>query len=1263
MDRLRLFFPVAILFLPGVAAGQPAAVPSPAPVKAAAPAGQPAPPTGAKAVEAKTATASKESPRLQKLKQLQFDRRPSAILKAWAPAPPEEKTKPADPKASPAKPDPLDEELKIFQRTVTLGNWAAVKVYLAGLPEEEAKAGFQQMLQSLQGTPAQPTQPGVAVRAAVGNMLPGMAMQGTPPMQMQFAERNQFSPDDILGLAAAAPKGLDKTSIASIGGILRQALGSGTVVEAVVRRFKAEAAKPSGAALTARQAARLLSDADQAAEAGDFLPSLEKAQGEKDAEAMNLLARHFAGLYARENKLAFLEKAWTATQATLAAKASESEHGEALRRAVELAPKLRVELGQTWLEKSFTDKPERGMDILATIGSLASQGLQSQPMMPDDRLKTLQLQKTAVEALLKAAPARARDWRDTVSLLASAWLKDADFTYQFAPGSGSARMRRDRFGNIYWMNDDGMYPGMMMQQNPNQPRPVAVVDMLKASPGEAWLAQVRDDLRPKLAMTLCQLHLKVEEETKAFPFIEQLALAHPRKARDLVNEFLRVWTKNHDPNAARAYQNPYIFFYGFEQRANGIPLTRSKQERNLTDLASWVERIRKLPIGEPDEELLAKAFTTCHSSAEVYRSEAIEKVFGPMGGLKPKTLAGLAQQMRENLAGVWRKPEEQKDKKTNRKTKDIEAEVTRGYGVARAAIERALTKFPDDWTLVLARAAILHDEVSFQQELGKTPEFAPKRTKAYAEFQRAAALYAGKVKDLTEDDQSTKGYEQWFHASLGACDLAQVTEEKLPDLKQPALIRKAILALPGEAAEKHMARFANSLFTQMSAAKPAIKFRYLKGGFEIVGDHEQAAEAKKVYDYYKDLVSEIKLDAVIDGSTTVGHSQPFGVFVFLRHTRDIERESGGFGRYLQNQNANAYFAWNYGRPTADYRDKFQAAATEALKEHFDVTSVTFETDKVHSRATPEYGWRVTPYAYLLVKARGPQVDKLPPLRIDLDFLDTSGYAVLPIESAAVPLDARPENGEPRPARKLQITQILDERQASQGKLILEVKAQALGLVPDLDRLLTLAPEGFDVAETQDQGVSVSKFDQESDAIAVGSERTWLVTLKAKPDLTQPPQSFQFGRAKIDDATMAYQRYNDADLIAVAPEISLEERYGQRQLRWIWWAVGVSVATLVLALAAIRMLRRTRKGGDLRWKLPEPLTPFTTIGLLERIRHEGDLDDTQRSKLQESIRFLERRYFAADGTPNGSAELSAMAEAWIQQVPRKSKPCATNPTGG
>src|SRR5690606_3494244 len=132
--------------------------------------------------------------------------------------------------------------------------------------------------------------------------------------------------------------------------------------------------------------------------------------------------------------------------------------------------------------------------------------------------------------------------------------------------------------------------------------------------------------------------------------------------------------------------------------------------------------------------------------------------------------------------------------------------------------------------------------------------------------------------------------------------------------------------------------------------------------------------------------------------------EPFGVFVELRHTREIERESGGFSRYLQNQNNSSSWYYNYGRPLENYRDKFQEGTTGLLNEQFEILSVTFQPEDVHSRADREYGWRVTPYAYVLLKARGPQVDKLPSLKIDLDFLDTSGYIVLPVESPAVPLD-------------------------------------------------------------------------------------------------------------------------------------------------------------------------------------------------------------------------------------------------------------------
>src|SRR5690606_8645636 len=121
----------------------------------------------------------------------------------------------------------------------------------------------------------------------------------------------------------------------------------------------------------------------------------------------------------------------------------------------------------------------------------------------------------------------------------------------------------------------------------------------------------------------------------------------------------------------------------------------------------------------------------------------------------------------------------------------------------------------------------------------------------------------------------------------------------------------------------------------------------------------------------------------------------------------------------------------------------------------EVRSITFADPKVSSRGDPEPGWRVTPYAYVLLKARGPEVDKLPALSLDLDFLDTSGYAVLPIASAPLPLDARPAVGDPRPLARAEVAMTLDERRAGDGLLVLEVQAKAHGLLPPLGELLDL----------------------------------------------------------------------------------------------------------------------------------------------------------------------------------------------------------------
>ncbi len=1202
--------------------------------------------------------AQKKQQRLQKIQQAQFDRRPSAILEAWAKPEGEEdeedeKKGESSPGASPlsgfvisgdmppeemmamqglagvtsivstGEPDPFDEDLKDFQRNVTLGNWAEVKAFLASLEEDLAKPLYQRLLTVLKSPPP-PT--------------PGRNIQ---PFVRPYLEKHEVDFDDCLALIDAAPTELEKGPLSSLGAILKVALDQGRSLDALLERLRVELTRPEGQArLTRRQIAKLLFDAGQAVPAGEFLPRIEDAVGAGDHDALNLLTRFHLGLYAEDPKTQHLEDAWGVLQSSFATgEMKKVNREEALRLAVELAPKVREDLGKAWLEDSFTKHPERGMAIVAAIGKAVSQALETHFQDSAFRLKGLRLQSTAAEALLSAAPEQASSWREPLEILASNWLREALVSYQYDTSTSlGPTLQRDTYGNFFYF--DGRYYGG--RQTPITA--IATGDLLEIRPGEAWLSKVADSWRPKFSALYAQLYLKVSEEDQAFPFIERLAPDQPDQAKELVDEFLRVWTQNHDPNTSRKRTNIYVYQYGYEQKAESIPLTRSKQERNLVELTELVRRLRELPIGDLNEELLAKAFTTCHSSAEVYRIEAIESVFGSLDALDPDTVAELAQRMRTNLTSVWREPAVQEQSKTRRRKKDIEAEVLRGYQVATSVVAQALESHADHWGLHLALASLAHDANNFGQELAQSTEFTPRRLAALKAFEGAADLYAASLDSMEVDDQSTKVYEHWFYASLGACDLQAVDQEQLPERSQPALIRQKILALPGEAAERHLEMFANTLFTRMSAVNPATKYRYLRGGFEIVGDHPHAHEARKVFDYYKDLVTEIQLETRIDGSDVIGE-KPFGVFVNLVHTREIEREAGGFGKYLQNQN-NAYMSYNYGRPTENYRDKFEEAARQILSKHFEVLSITFQSDKVNSRALPKYGWRMTPYAYLLLKVRGPEVDRLPPLKLDLDFLDTSGYAVLPIESPTLVLDAA-SPAESRPIENLALSQTLDERQAVDGKLVLEVKGTARGLLPDLEELLELAPEGFDITETDDQGLSVSQFDEASNENAIVSERTWLVTMRAQDGAEKLPEEFRFGAPKIVGAESLFQRYVDADLLSVDSVIGLERSYGESSRLWMIWVGAAIVLVLGGGLAWRRWGNPAAVADESGLRLPEEVTPFTVIGLLREIERRHALDSQSESELGAQIQHLERHYFQ-NGTTD-ELDLRSIAEGWLEKA--------------
>ena len=1264
------------------------ALPGTAPVASTAPEAKAGKADPAKPGDPKTKVAEKPvekpkaSARLTQLKTLTFDRRPSAVLKTWsapppdpnAPAPklvvaPAGQTQPegAAPALKPEDAKKLADELAAFQKMVQLGDWAKVKSYLATLPDEEAVAAFTAIVKSLQPGVRPQQQPVIDPN----NSNAAQMMVVPQGAALQFAERVVVTLDDFYGLAgcaplapnpkflasrgalagampvvAVAPKEFDKTLLTQLAGVLRATLDTGVLPEVAVKRFETNKGP-----FTSREVAKLFVAANLAQYAGPFLPSADKAIADKDFEGLNLLSRHFLALNTKETKAGNLEKAWDAVQSVLAnPTADRKEQEESLLRAVELAPRIEKQLGQAWLNASFTKDIKRGEAILATVGTLTSQGISAKPYQTDDRLNALKLQRTAVNALLKAAPVTAAKWRQTLTLLAIAWQKEAEFSRMYdQSASGGTRMRRDVYGNIYYSSgastDEDQQRMMMMQQG-NMPRPVPVADVLKECPSAEWVAAVNPAVRPKLADLLARLHLKAGDEDAAFPLIEELAKAQPEDARNLATEFVRVWTRNHDPNAASNENRYSWFFFSYEQRAEGIPLTRSKQERNLADLSKWLQRVRALPIRPLDDELLVKAFTTCHSSAEVYQTSAIQSVFGPLETLRPGTIAGLAQQMRENLTSIWRKDAVQTQNKTNRKKKDIEAEVLRGYQVATQTVHDGLAKFPDSWELLTAQAALAHDEVNYRQELDKSSDFSKKREQCFALFQNAAAAYAKVVAKLPEDEQSNSLFNQWFAAGLGAVDLGGISEDKQPDMRQPTLIKAAILALPGVMAKKHLDRFANDLFTRMSGAKPHVKFAYLKAGFEVVsGDHPQAVEAKKLYDYYQDLNRELKLDAIIDGPAEVGHGSAFGVFINLKHTRDIERESGGFGKYLQNQTTMGY-SYNYGRPPADYRDRFEKATREALKEQFEVLGITFQDDKVTSRAGSEYGWRYTPYAYLLLKARGPQVDKLPPLKIDLDFLDTSGFVVLPALSAAMPIDCRGEDGAPRPATDITVTQTLDERQADKGILILEVKGTAIGLVPPLKQLAVVEPPaGFELTKTDEVPLAVKKFESERDENAILSERVWTLTFKGRDGLEQLPTTFAFPEVKLPTKETLYQRYADADLAAVERVVSLEKAYGQKGRLWIWLVAGVAVLGLVVLTLGIILMRRVAAGSGrvVGPRVPPNISAFAALNTLRELRDAGTVAVARQTELDRDIESVEAAYFSPE---SAAVDLPAVVGKWV-----------------
>ena len=1200
----------------------------------------------------------------------------------------------------------LKAEVAEFSRNVSLGNWDKVKEYLSTKIEDkkDAQKLYVYILNELVVSMPHLPKNGAAKRAQAesrGEIPPRsflspldvLALSEISPQPISiiaFKDRKSINGTDEKEAAEPAEKATDKpetdkaepaekatdkaeaeskdkpdsaeqkqadsktdpdatsaTEISHLAKLLKQTIEAGydqkPFLDKVHEGTSYFGGKELGKQLTA---AHLFMQCNLYDEAEKFIPALDDEKYHANIYVLRIWRQIADSRFRKKRENKWLNAVWNINQNIFLAESSEqNDIDRALSRLIDISPQMDKEIGQKWLDDSFVESPERGVQILAALGKLSANNVATASSTDDeDRLRMLKLQNRAVEKVLEVSPETASKWGSTLTLLAQNWISEAKISIDEAP-NGSNDMNVDRYGNYYWNS----------YNNNNSKKPIKIIELLPLLPSDKWQSHITPLLLTKIKETRAQLHMHIKEFDDSFEIIRELAEADKEIGKELAEEFIRVWTDFNNPNSSRNQRNSYYYSYGYNQKAESIPLTRSKQDRSLTELAIWAEKVRSLPVEDIDEDLLVTAFQTCYSAAEVFSLGRMEAVLGDISKLKPETIATLSQTMRGNLAGQWLSVKNQEENKTKRTLPEILREVHRGYLVAREMTEQALSTNEDNWELHLAKACLEMDQNEFLQTMTqglkvKRPgshKYSELRKQSMKSFEEAAELYIQKAGELERNELETDVFDRWFYASLGAVDLGRLTAKTLPMNSEFPKIKAAIEKLPGDLAEIHMSQFANNLFARMSPIPPELKFRYLEKGFEVVGDHPRAWEAKELYQYYKDLIGEIKLGLRLDGDEKVG-TDLFGVYVDLVHTAEIEREAGGFSKYVQNQKQMRY-SYNYGRPEEDYQDKFAEGVGAALEEHFDVLSITFmSADGMESRPTNLPGWRVTPYAYITLQAKGSEKDRVPPVSIDMDFLDTSGFVVIPVESTELVIDCKTEPTI-RPFDALEITRTLDERQINDGKLIMEVTAKAEGLIPSLDQLIDLDLEDWEIVEDgiSDQGCLPSSFDMESPRIQILSDRSWSVEYKVKDEAAEANE-FVFSDVKVETKENKIQRYEDADLVAAEPTIQLSKDLAKPNYAWLWISIPLVCLALIGIIALAYFRPETTQQAKEGFEVPEDVNAFTVLSLLKDIKRTNGIDQQQKEELDVSINRIEKFYFGEDKDVEAE-DLRSLASTWVSKA--------------
>jgi hypothetical protein len=720
-----------------------------------------------------------------------------------------------------------------------------------------------------------------------------------------------------------------------------------------------------------------------------------------------------------------------------------------------------------------------------------------------------------------------------------------------------------------------------------------------------------------------------------------------------------------------------------------IVVTPLMIRKNIEGLATVMRLLRENGVMPTDQAALASAFDACYGQAEVYEIADVEAVFGPIAQMPEGVFAALIGRMTDALGKRWRQISVQHATKTTRRHADVLELVREGYGRAVEMINLRLEAHPDDWRAMARCGTLLSDWGDYEFFQTSTSETDSDRIFAYKEknneafgcFKRAAETYVAQA-SASKGRVSIDVFTAWFNSLLGFNSNGEINVSKAMNPDVLNVMRELMWSLPEPARRRHISAFAQYVDRRAEDKQkplPAeLRYKYLASGLVITRDSVFSMETRRQVEYFDELLEDVRLETRIDGPNTIGVGEDFGIIISLVHS-DVLGEllnlkpylsagSGGFrGARNMHQGQGPIKSMANARK---FSNRFEKNIYESFSNFFEIRSITFSPIDVESRPIEREGWSETVMAYVQVRALGVEVDRVPPLELDLNYFDLSGPVALPVKSAETGIRIAEGVSNSRLIAGLRIRQVLDPRSlVAGGSLTLEIKAEGFGLIPDLREMLDLSglEASIPIHEiTGDESALINELRSDGESVGVSAERNWKLELDTSGIHAGNPVTLVFPTLTAEGATLTREVYRDAERVPFEAEtIVLGGASGadgeagialpQRPRYWLW--IGLAVLLAAAGVAGYRWMARQRAAQESaaeiaeRFNVPERLDAFDLVTLLRSMSRSEivQLTPAQRDDLQQTIGRIETRCFDPSQSALAPEELRRTAQRWVDAV--------------